>query len=262
MTTLAADRDLLDGLAAVPRAAEGGEEPPAEALAALRRYADAQGEPFEPAARDRVREELEGILASPDPRGALALLRDTGALARLVPELAPAIGFDQRTRHHDLTVDEHLLHALGAAAELGASLRVRLAMLFHDAGKPDAAWEGDDGRWHYYPNPELGKEGHERAGARLARRALARLGYPDATVEEVARLIERHMLWPKRSLGKIRELREDLGDELLDELFVHRRADTIGKAEEVDVSAAEMLADLDEMQRQVEIVRRQDAGAA
>lgn len=258
MTTLAADSDLLDALGAVRRLAQHGTAVPDAARAALSRYGEAGGPPFEPGARDAVRAELEAIVLGRHVADALRVLRDTGALARLVPELAAAIGFDQRTRHHDLQLDEHLLQAVAAAAELDASLRVRLAALFHDAGKPESGWQDDDGHWHYYGNAALGKEDHQLTGSRLARRALERLGFDARLVDEVTRLIESHMVWPTRRRGRLRELRERLGDDLLDELFVHRRADTLGKAAGPDVATAEMLADLDEMQRQLELVRRQD----
>ena len=78
-----------------------------------------------------------------------------------------------------MTVDEHTFAVVQAAAdgEAGRS-RVRLAALFHDAGKPQVAWRGTDDRLHYYAKPGLlGEE--PRAGQRRARRsALTRLRYP------------------------------------------------------------------------------------
>ena len=71
-------------------------------------------------------------------------------LVALLPEFEPAIGFDQESRYHDLTVDEHTFAVVQAAADAGAPLRVRLAALFHDLGKPLVAWRGSDGRLHYY----------------------------------------------------------------------------------------------------------------
>ena len=100
-------------------------------------------------------------------------------------ELDGVIGFAQESRYHDLALDEHLIESVGAAAKRGAPLEVRLALLFHDAGKPESAWRGPDGRLHYYSNVREGKKPHEITGARLARKALARLGYEHETVEHV-----------------------------------------------------------------------------
>ena len=71
----------------------------------------------------------------------------------MLPEFEPAIGFQQESRYHDLTVDEHTFAVVQAAADAGASLAVRLAALFHDLGKPHVAWRGTDGRLHYYAKP-------------------------------------------------------------------------------------------------------------
>jgi len=49
-------------------------------------------------------------------------------------------------------------------------------------GKPESSWRGPDGRLHYYSNVREGKKPHEITSARLARKALARLGYEHETV--------------------------------------------------------------------------------
>ena len=80
--------------------------------------------------------ELSKLLLGKEPGRALRLARDTGVLVELLPEFERAIGFDQESRYHDLTVDEHTFAVVQAAADAGASLAVRLAALFHDLGKP------------------------------------------------------------------------------------------------------------------------------
>ena len=104
-----------------------------------------------------AQEELNKLLLGREPGRALRTARDTGVLHSLFPELRPMIGFDQKSRYHDLTVDEHTFSALDQAAEMNAPLEVRLALLFHDSGKPESAWEGPDGRLHYYERPAVHK---------------------------------------------------------------------------------------------------------
>src|SRR5215210_480568 len=94
--------------------------------------------------------ELSKLLLGDRPARALRLARDTGVLVELLPEFRKAIGFEQETRWHDLTVDEHTFEVVQATADAGRPLRVRLAALFHDLGKPDAAWRGRDGQLHFY----------------------------------------------------------------------------------------------------------------
>ena len=63
--------------------------------------------------------ELSKLLLGAEPARALRLARDTGVLVELLPEFGPAIGFDQESRYHDLTVDEHTFAVVQAAADAG-----------------------------------------------------------------------------------------------------------------------------------------------
>jgi tRNA nucleotidyltransferase/poly(A) polymerase len=199
--------------------------------------------------------EFGGMLMGRRPGLALRIARDTGVLTTLFPELEPMIGFEQRTVYHTKTTDEHTFDAVQAAASahVHAPLRVRWALLFHDSGKPDVAWTGDDGREHYYAlSPEravkLGAgpgslEDHEMAGARRARKALKRLNAGSALIHDVDVLIKRHMLPLHENVKpfKVRKWRAELGDELLRDLIAHRLFDVIGKGGDIS-EAVEVLA--------------------
>jgi tRNA nucleotidyltransferase (CCA-adding enzyme) len=194
-----------------------------------------------------VLDEMSKLLMGSDVRKALRLARDTGVLGTLFPELQPMIGFEQGSRYHDLTVDEHTFAALATAAHVNAPLRVRWALLFHDAGKPNVAWIGQDGRKHYYRapwfeewhakanadyiNPDYGDE-HADVGARLWREAAKRMNAPVRLREDVATLIREHMvsLDGKFKASKVRQGRVTYGDEMLRDLFMHRACDESGKA--------------------------------
>ena len=93
-----------------------------------------------PLSPERVYQELRKLLAARHAAHALRIARDTGVLAVLLPELQDSIGFDQRSRYHDMTVDEHTFHVLDHACAVGAPETVRLAALLHDCGKPATAW--------------------------------------------------------------------------------------------------------------------------
>jgi tRNA nucleotidyltransferase (CCA-adding enzyme) len=174
--------------------------------------------------------ELSKLLLGAEPARALRLARDTGVLMKLLPEFGPAIGFDQESRYHDLTVDEHTFAVVQAAADAGYPLAVRLAALFHDLGKPHTAWRGNDGRLHYYAKPGFAERGHDQVGADLAAGALSRLRYPNALRQRVVRIVRRHMFSPGKgdALRARRFLRRN-GDELAFDLLDHKRADLLGK---------------------------------
>jgi tRNA nucleotidyltransferase (CCA-adding enzyme) len=174
--------------------------------------------------------ELSKLLMGRHPAKALRLARDTGVLVELLPEFERAIGFDQESRYHDLTVDEHTFEVVQAAADEGAPLRVRLAALFHDLGKPAVAWRGNDDRLHYYAKPGVAAHSHEQVSAQLADAALERLRYPTDLRRQVVRIVRGHMLDPGRADEvRARRLLQRYGADLTFDLLDHKRADLLGK---------------------------------
>jgi tRNA nucleotidyltransferase (CCA-adding enzyme) len=174
--------------------------------------------------------ELSKLLLGAEPAKALRVARDTGVLVALLPEFAPAIGFDQESRYHDLTVDEHTFEVVQAAADAGAPLRVRLAALFHDLGKPHVAWRGRDERLHYYAKPGRSSRSHEQVSAELAEAALDRLRYPTDLRKRVARIVRAHMIDPGRADPlRARRLLARHGAGVVFDLLDHKEADLRGK---------------------------------
>jgi putative nucleotidyltransferase with HDIG domain len=174
--------------------------------------------------------ELSKLLLGAEPARALRLARDTGVLVEVLPEFERAIGFDQESRYHSLTVDEHTFVVVQAAADAGYSLAVRLGALFHDLGKPHAAWRGADGRLHYYARRGSAERSHEQVSAELAQGALARLRYPNALRTLVARIVRHHMFQVgKGDALRARRFLARHGDVLAFELVDHKQADYLGK---------------------------------
>jgi putative nucleotidyltransferase with HDIG domain len=202
--------------------------------------------------------ELSKLLLGAHPLRALRLARDTGVLVEMLPEFAPAIGFDQESRYHDLTVDEHTFAVVQATADAARALPVRLAALFHDLGKPHVAWRGVDGRLHYYAKPGHADRSHEQVGAELAAGALSRLRYPNALRTRVCRIVRHHMF----QVGKGDELRARrflarYGDELAFQLVDHKEADFRGKRGAQGPEPTEDLAQLARFRRVLESERAQ-----
>ena len=121
--------------------------------------------------------ELSKLLLGPHPAKALRLARDTGVLVHVLPEFAPAIGYEQQSDRQTLTLDEHVFAVVQAAADAGTPLEVRLAGLLHDLGKPEAERGGGD---------------HAAIGAVAASQALNRLRYPSRLRAYVVRLVREH----------------------------------------------------------------------
>lgn len=104
-------------------------------------------------------DEISKGLMEQRPSRMLELLRESGALARIMPELDAIYGVPQpREYHPEGSVDAHLYLVLDYAAKYEFSLPVRFAALVHDLGKgvtPVDAW------------PSHHK--HEYLGVRLSR---------------------------------------------------------------------------------------------
>jgi tRNA nucleotidyltransferase (CCA-adding enzyme) len=201
-------------------------------------------------------EELSKLLMGSNPQRALQYMADQGVMAHFLPELQPMIDFDQRSRHHEKTTSDHVFAAVQHAAQMHnhAPLRVRLALLFHDSGKPTMAWTDENGLQHYYAlTPkraiELGAsvnslEDHETWSARHANDALRRLNAPKQLRKDVLVLIERHMLptWENIKPFKVRKMRAELGDDLLHDLITHRTCDILAKGDDPPREQLEALA--------------------
>ncbi len=143
------------------------------------------------------------------PYRGLCILKETGVLAEILPELTLGDGMEQNAKFHDHDVLEHSLRAV-----LYAAPSVRLAALLHDVGKPYCLLR--NGRYY----------GHEIEGGRIARDILTRLKAPTAVIERVTLLVRLHMrdldLQMKESKVR-RELIEYYP--FLDEFFAVKQAD-------------------------------------
>lgn len=227
-----------------------------------------------------VIDELSKMLMGGDAVKALRIARDTGVLAAILPELAPMIGFDQRSRYHDMTTDEHTFTALETAVKVGAPLRVRWALLFHDSGKPESAWVGSDGRQHFYEpsdrvwddlmsahaqkigledfelaeGPPLKPQDHEVTGEDIWRIAASRLGATKTLREDVAKLIRNHMVAtrPRNPEVKVHRARVQFGDAMLRDLYMHRMCDITGKANKAVLGQVEDVGYLESVRQLAE----------
>jgi tRNA nucleotidyltransferase/poly(A) polymerase len=204
------------------------------------------------------RGELSKLLLGSEPARALRLARDTGVLVELLPEFGRAIGFNQESRYHSLTVDEHTFEVVQAAADKRFSLAVRLAALFHDLGKPHVAWRGTDGRLHYYAKRGYADRSHEQVSCELAQRALNRLRYPNALRSDVLRIVRHHMFQVGHGDDPVRARRflAKYGDRLAFELADHKEADYLGKPAEDGGPPVDDLERLYRFRRQLRRQRR------
>ncbi|MBI2103460.1 HD domain-containing protein [Candidatus Woesebacteria bacterium] len=137
-------------------------------------------------AKERVRDELLKLLASPNPYDGILVLRNSGLLLEILPEMEKTFGVEQKSpgRHHIYDVGTHSLYSLKAVAEKNSDPIVRLATLIHDIGKPQTYKKLDNGTITFY--------NHEVVGARMAKQIAERLRLSSKDSEKLWRLVRYH----------------------------------------------------------------------
>ncbi|MGH3182973.1 MAG: CCA tRNA nucleotidyltransferase, partial [Streptosporangiaceae bacterium] len=175
---------------------------------------------------ERITSELTKLMLTPDPALGIDVLVQTEVAGQVLPEVSRLrMEADEHHRHKD--VYQHSLTVLRQAIELEpgyglvGDLIVRLAALLHDIGKPRTRSLLPDGRVAFHL--------HEVVGAKLTRRRLTALRFPNDVVRDVSRLVELHLRFHGYGEGEwtdaaVRRYVRDAGP-LLSRLHVLTRAD-------------------------------------
>jgi tRNA nucleotidyltransferase (CCA-adding enzyme) len=239
--------DGLRPMRAVRQAAQLGFVIDAATLAAIPQTLDV----FCKVSAERIRDELLKLLASPRPSQGIELMRSTGLLGEVLPELLEGVDVVQN-RFHKFDVYRHTLsvvdntHVEPAVIDSGAqpsapamSLAVlRLGALLHDVGKPRARQprEGAPGEFSFFK--------HEYVGAEMADAIARRLKLSVADRDRVVAIVANHMFFytPDWSDGTVRRFVRRVGNEVLPALFALREGDIAGRGfgEDPDVELGEL----------------------
>jgi len=169
-------------------------------------------------AGERVRDELFKILLSPVPADGIRLLKNTGLLKEIIPELLEGVDFAQKGHHvHD--VWNHNLKTLEHCQS--TSPITRLACLLHDVGKPKAArGEGETRTFH----------NHEVIGSRMAMEIGKRLRLSNDELNQLFRLVRWHMftVTELQTDAAVRRFIRNVTLEYVEEMIALRRGDRLG----------------------------------
>ena len=165
---------------------------------------------------ERIYSELSRMLCGAGVFSVLSAFPDV--LGVFLPEILPTVGFAQNNPHHAYDVWTHTVHAVAAAP---ADRVVRLALLFHDLGKPSCYTEDERGG-HFY--------GHHAQSAGIARNVLNRLHSDNETKDSVVTLVDLHdTVFSVESAKQIRRLLARIGPDLMRRLLAVHRADIAGQ---------------------------------
>jgi poly(A) polymerase len=165
---------------------------------------------------ERIREELVKLFQAPHAARGLVLLRDSGLLEQILPELAATISCEQSPDYHpEGTVFQHIRLML-EKLPTGADESLPWAVILHDIAKPaTAAKDLKTGAIHFY--------GHEKVGAEMAHDILNRLRFPRKQIDEIVACVRNHMQFKDVKLMRKSTLRRLLLRETFPlELELHR----------------------------------------
>lgn len=149
---------------------------------------------------ERINSEFCKIVASEQFCVELVLYPNVFSL--FIPELKDLIGFQQNNPYHAYDVFDHTVHAIEKCES--DDLVVRLAVFFHDFGKPHSYQDGEDGIRHF--------KGHGKVSAEITDSIMKRLRFDNETRNNVVELVYYHDAtfevgnkYVKRWLNKIGE---------------------------------------------------------
>jgi tRNA nucleotidyltransferase/poly(A) polymerase len=171
---------------------------------------------------ERIRTELLRILASEHPYEGIMLLKDSGLLGIILPELLEGVGVSmvRPGRHH--TTDVFMHNVLSVKFCPSTDPLVRFATLLHDSGKPKVAAKDEEGLVIFH--------NHEVAGARIAASVCDRLKFSKKDKEKIVNLIRWHMFSVNENQtdATIRRFIRKIGVDNVKDMMDLRVADRLG----------------------------------
>lgn len=190
---------------------------------------------------ERIRTELVKLLTSGHPE-MIQSCYETGMTAVFLPEFDRMMETGQNNPHHCYSVGAHTVHAL---TQVEGEKSLRLAVLFHDVGKPLTKSTDEAGVDHFY--------GHAGESARIARAVMRRLKFDNDTTDRVVRLVNAHDVKIEPGAKYMRRAINRLGGDLFPGLFAVKEADLKAQS---DYRRTEKEAELARMRREYEEVKR------
>jgi len=171
---------------------------------------------------ERIRDELLKLLASKYPADGILLLKNSGLLAEILPELEATFGVQQKSpeRHHIFDVGTHSVESLRHCPSPDPN--VRLATLLHDIGKPATFHQDNSGLITFY--------NHEVFGTKLTRRIVERLRLSKKQADKIIILVRWHQFSvdERQTDSALRRLIRRVGKENLKDILDLRIGDRLG----------------------------------
>jgi tRNA nucleotidyltransferase (CCA-adding enzyme) len=167
-------------------------------------------------AKERIRDELLKILMVRRPSEGFHLMRKSGLLKGILPELME--GYRKRqNNYHKYTIYRHTMETVDS---IKGDPVLRLTAMFHDIAKPRVR-KKSNGRWRFF--------GHATASAELTKEIMMRLKFSNDKITRVTHLVAHHMFDYKQELSDkaVRRFIKRIGADNVDGLIALRKADDL-----------------------------------
>lgn len=166
---------------------------------------------------ERINSEFCKIASSSDFCVQMVLFQDVFAL--FIPELKDMFDFPQNNPYHDYDVYGHTIHAVEHCES--DDLTVRLAVFFHDIGKPHSYQDGEDSIRHF--------KGHGRVSAEITDNIMKRLRFDNETRNNVVELVYYHDATFEVGKKYVKRWLNKIGENQFRRLLEVRKADILGQ---------------------------------
>lgn len=144
------------------------------------------------------------------------LLEYGDVFAEFIPEIIPMFGLDQKTPWHKFDVWKHTAKAVELTP---TDPTLRVAVFFHDIGKPSAFQIDPTGRGHFKSHPEI--------GANLSESIMKRMRFDTQSIKNVYTLVKHHddPIAHNMDPTNIKMLLNSIGEKQLRQLVPIQKAD-------------------------------------
>lgn len=188
---------------------------------------------------ERIQTELVKLLISPHP-DYLAKAYETGITAVILPEFDLCMQTQQRNPHHCYNVGVHTLEAVKAVRR---DRVLRLAMLFHDMGKPSCLTTDEEGIDHFHGHPGVSEE--------IAGNILHRLKFDNDTIYMVKKLVRYHDQYIEPREKNVRRAVGRMGEDVFPLLLEVKEADTLAQSNYLRREKEQNLKEVREVYRKI-----------
>lgn len=181
-------------------------------------------------ADERIRDEIFKLLNSNDPLPGILMLRETGILQIILPEIERCFHLIQEGPKHDRVYDigEHSFLSLKYCPSTDPL--VRFAALLHDVGKPDTVNIQSDGNVTFY--------NHDIVGGRIVSNIAKRFSLSKKQTDKLYKLVRWHLFTvdENQTDSAIRRFITNVGSENIDDIMAVRIGDRLGGGTQKAVS--------------------------